>query len=441
MLEQNSLEQSLENLLTDLCKEALVEDSESNPPVTFYTRAPEGKTIAEGSTTISLNRRAYTLLENLIVQLRKEEQLRIKLSRKELEQEVITSIFEGTRALHEDTFDSRVLVDSLLARLEKGRETWDIYLPIDGLRLPDDKKLPLAGGVFTVLTDSEKDLLYDKYKNIWSQAKWYHPEQAETGIRTLSESFVETLGSSILWYHIQVNGRQQAAKNQAIESALLAMDILTFFALLNGINPEIFSSHFPYQGNRGIMKSLQISRTQGTLHSESGSPFPYTLDSSQYGRLTNLRAFQEVQSMSNIQNINPVQQRVLSGIQQYAEATRLPSSSAKLVWYLSALETVLLKETEYESRKVMKRRITRILGSIAEERLGPLYDKRAKIVHYGYRTRANEEFVTKVDIDYARSISYLGIISVVRHANDFVDANALLDHVDSLPASSKAKNV
>ena len=367
MSEQHSVTQSLEILLASLCSEALAEESELNPSVIFYTRAPKGKTIAEEATTISLNSRAYTLLQDVVTQLRINKKLRLELSRKELEQEAITSLFEGVKALQEGTFEAQALVDSLVTRLAEGHETWDTYLPIEGLELPGEEQLPLAGGVFKTLTNGEEDLLHEQCVKIWNQAKWQAPEHAESGIRTLSQHLDEILTSSRLWYQIQVSGHQQAAKNQAVEAAVLAMDILAFFALLNGINPEAFASHFPHQAKRGTMNSIQIAIGQCcTLDFESGIPFPYTLDSSRYRKLINLKEFREIQMMSNSYDPNPVQQRFLLGVQQYAEATRLPSLSAKLVWYLSALETVLLKETEHKSKKTIKRRMGKILDITAD---------------------------------------------------------------------------
>jgi len=434
MLEPNSLKQLLESLFTELCKEALVKENESNPSVIFYTRSPEGKTIAEEATTISLNRQAYALLQDVVIQLREDRRWRVELSRKELEQEAVTSLFEGTKALQEGIFNAQVTVDSLLTRLAIDRETWNIYLPIEGLELPNENELILAGGVFKTLAENEKGSLQDECMKIWSQAKWQPPESADSGICTLNQHLDETLNSNIMWYQIQVNGRQKAAKNQAIDAAILAMDILTFFALLNGINPEVFASHFPHQAKRGIMKSIQIALGRGcTLHSESGIPFPYTLDSSRYRKLINLKEFQEIQMLSNSHNINPVQQRFLLGIQQYSEATRLPSLTARLVWYLSALETVLLKETEHKSKKVIKRRISKILGVTAADKLDPLYDKRVKTVHYGHRNRIGEESATNIEVDYARSLSYLGIISIVKHSSDFTEIEAFLDYIDNLP--------
>ena len=438
MSEQNIVKQSLGTLLTSLCDEALAEESESNPSVVFYTRAPEGKTIAEQSTTISLNSRAFTLFQDIVTRLRMEKRLRFILSKKELEQEVITSLFEGTEALQESAFNVDALVNSLLNRLAEGGETWDIYLPIENLKLPKEEQISLAGGIFKSLTNGEKELLRDECMKIWNQAKWRVPQQAESGIQSLNEDFDEILTSSGLWYQIQVSGRQQAAKNQAIEAAVLAMDILSFFALLNEINPEVFASHFPHQGKRGIMKSIQMARGQRCgLDFESGIPFPYTLDSSQYRKLTKFKEFQQIQQISNSSNPNPVEQRFLLGVQQYAEATRLPSLSAKLVWYLSALETVLVKEDEGDRHKKVEKRVRKLLGETAAKTVVPLYDKRRKPVHYGYRNRVGEEFITETDIHEARSLGYLGINLALRHSYNFTEVSAFLGHIDSLPETSQ----
>jgi hypothetical protein len=216
------------------------------------------------------------------------------------------------------------------------------------------------------------------------------------------------------------------------------MDILSFFALLNEINPEVFASHFPHQGKRGIMKSIQMARGQRCgLDFESGIPFPYTLDSSQYRKLTKFKEFQQIQQISNSSNPNPVEQRFLLGVQQYAEATRLPSLSAKLVWYLSALETVLVKEDEGDRHKKVEKRVRKLLGETAAKTVVPLYDKRRKPVHYGYRNRVGEEFITETDIHEARSLGYLGINLALRHSYNFTEVSAFLGHIDSLPETSQ----
>ena len=434
MSEQNPMKQTIENLLINLCNEALVEDTDSNQSVIFYTRAPKGKTIAEESTTISLNSRAYTLLQEVVTQLRQDKKLRLEFSKKELEQEAITSLFEGVKAVQDGALDAQALTDSLVTRLAESRETWEIYLPIEGLDLPDKEQLYLAGGVFKALMNDEKDLLRNQCVKIWDQAKWQSSQHAESGIRTLSQYLDEALTSSKMWYQIQVNGRQEAAKNRAVEAAVLSMDILAFFALLNGIDPEAFACHFPHQAKRGIMKSIQIvSGKACSLPNESGFPFPYTLDSSKYGKLINLKEFQQIQAMSNSEDPNPVQQRFLLGVQQYAEATRLPSLSARLVWYLSGLETLLLKETEHKSRVTVKRRLGKFLNSNAAQRLDSLYDKRVKSVHYGHRNQIGEEFITETDVHDAKSLSYLGIILALKYSNNLASIDAFLDYINSLP--------
>lgn len=425
------MKETLGDLLVSLCREALAEETGSDQPVIFYTRAPKGKTIAEESTTISLNSRAYTLLQEIVTQLRQDKKLSVEFSKKELEQEVITSLFEAS---WNSAPDAQVLSASLVARLAEGRETWVIYLPIAGLDLPDKGELHLAGGVLRALPDDEKDLLRSQCTQIWSQATWRSLRHAESGTGALSQHFDEALASSEVWYLIQVNGRQQAARNQAIEAAVLAMDILAFFALLNGIDPEVFACHFPHQATRGIMKSIQVASGKAcSLPSESGFPFAYTLDSSRYSKLLNLQEFKQIQVISNSEAPNPVQRRFLLGVQQYAEATRLPSLSARLVWYLSALETLLLKETERTSRATVKKRLCRILDSKVAQRLDSLYDKRIKSVHYGYRNQVSADFVAEADIHDAKSLSYLGIILALKYSDDFAQVDRFLDHIDSLP--------
>lgn len=434
LAEEFSLDQ-LRSLITQLCREALAEETESDPPVTFYTRAPEGKTISEEATTVSLNRRARELLNTVVEEIR-DKRWSIELSRKELEQEVVTTLFEGTQALLENSFDEDALIESLLSRLSEKSLTWDVYLPILGLELPEGCHLTLAGGTLKELTNDEKHNLRDEYITIWRQARWNSPEKMQSGINKLTEQLEETINSSKFWYHIQVYGRAQSAKNQAVEAAALAMDILRFFALFNGINPEVFNLSFPHQAVTGEMKYLQIAKSQSCeLHSELGILFAYRVDEARYAKLTKLPEFQRLQLMSNKPDPTQVEQKALLGIQQYAEATRLPPLGLRLVWYLSSLETVLAKETEGERHKKVERRIGKLLGSKAAERVNPLYDKRRKLVHYGHRNRVGEELITDVEAQHARNLAYLGVVSALREVGEISSHDAFLDHLDALPTN------
>ena len=120
------------------------------------------------------------------------------------------------------------------------------------------------------------------------------------------------------------------------------------------------------------------------------------------------------------------------GIQQYAEATRLPSLGLRLVWYISALETVLAKENEGNRHKKVEKRIRKLLGESASRKICPLYDKRRKPVHYGYRNRIGNELISDVDVHVARDLAYLGIISALSYENNFEEHDYFLDYIDSL---------
>jgi len=424
-------------LLTCLCHEALIEESESNPPVTFFTRAPEGKTIAQEATTISLNQQGYGFLREIIDQLRHNKKWAVELSKEELEQEVVTALFEGTSALQEGNFDVDKLIESLLDRLGEGVATWEVYIPIANLELPEGSQLSLAGGMFKELTSREKDILRGEHVGIWRQAKWETPEKMESGMKVLAQSLEETITSSKFWYCIQVNGRAQAARSQAIEAAMLAMDILCFFALFNGINPEVFAPRFPNQTGRGIMNYIQIVKGQSCqISSELGIPFSYGLDAPRFNKLTRLAEFQKLQQISNKSDPSQLEQKFLLGVQQYAEATRLPSASLRLVWYLSALETVLAKENEQERHQrheKVGKRLRKLLGATAADMVGPLYNKRRKPVHYGHRNRIGNELITDAEIQRARTLAYLGIVSALSKLDNHTDHNVFLDYLDALP--------
>ena len=429
-------DQILRCLLTCLCQEALIEESESNPPAFFFTRAPKGKTIEQEATTIFLNKQGYLLLQEIIAQLRQNKKWVVELSKEELEQEVVTALFEGTQALQEGNFDVTELIKSLLQRLGKGVATWEVYLPIADLELPEGSQLTLGGGIFKELTSREKDIMRDELVGIRRQANWETPEKMESEMKFLAQRLEETITSSKFWYYIQVNGRAQAAKNQAIEAAMLAMDILRFFALFNRINPEVFAPRFPSQTGRGVMRYIQIVKGQcSKIGSESGVTFPYSLDALSFDKLIKHAKFQKLQQISNKSDPSQLEQKFLLGVQQYAEATRLPSASLRLVWYLSALETVLAKETEKERHKrheKVGKRLRKLLGDTAADMVGPLYDKRRKPVHYGHRNRIGDELITDAESQYAKALAYLGIVSALSKLDNHMDHDVFLDYLDAL---------
>ncbi len=79
-----SLKYKIADLLAALCREALVEETEDNPAVSFFIRAPEGKSISQEATSISLNKKDTQLLHQVTDNLRRDRELRLALSKKEV---------------------------------------------------------------------------------------------------------------------------------------------------------------------------------------------------------------------------------------------------------------------------------------------------------------------------------------------------------------------
>jgi len=130
-----------------------------------------------------------------------------------------------------------------------------------------------------------------------------------------------------------------------------------------------------------------------------------------------------IQDISCKINSTELESKILLGIQQFGEASRLNSVGAKLQWYLSTLETILAKEDmEYRNRS---KKTAQRLASLASgeedqliilERMAELYDKRRRLVHYGHRNRVGTDIVTKQDIQYARLYAYLATLIITEKA-------------------------
>ncbi|MEK7281800.1 MAG: hypothetical protein AAB037_05585, partial [Chloroflexota bacterium] len=380
----------------------------------FFIRAPEGKTIAQESTTISLSPKGAGIIQEVVAELRNDHGIRTKLSKRDVEKEVVTALFQGTEALEQGNLDAGALADGLLGRLSEGRDTWNVYLPIVGIELPEGQSLSLAGGSFKSLTTGEKQGLMEECVAQLKQAQWQSPQKQDSGVRTLTQDLDEIINSSKYWFHIAIEGRPDAAKELAVEAATLGMDILLFWGLLVGINPEMSSLGLPTQSKTQGMRAFQIASEGSQFHHE-GPPvaFPYKLDEPKFARLTKFIEFKKTQDTSNSPQPSEVGQKILMGIQQFSEAARLSSATLKLVWYLSALETVLAKEKEGTRHEKVERRIKKLLNGSVASWVGPLYEKRRRPVHYGQRNRLADELVTDTDFQRARILAYRGIVHAV----------------------------
>ena len=252
-------------------------------------------------------------------------------------------------------------------------------------------------------------------------------------VERVNRDFEETLASSQTWFHVSIEGRTRGARALATEKAVLALDILRFWALLVGIDPEMSTLNFPDRATTGRMETFQLAKDGfWNLESKRSVALAYKLDDKRFEKMTSLPEFAQVKAMSNKDVPNQVDQKFLLAIQQFAEACQLPSPTLKVVWFLSSLETVMARESEGDRHKKVAKRINLLLGSSAGDNVLRLYDKRRKPVHYGHRNHIGDELVTDSDVERAKMLAYLGIVNALQQCGRFTDHDAFVDALDAL---------
>ncbi len=410
--------------MASLCSEALQDDDAFEIPAMIFTEAPEGMTISQKATTITLSQRGAVLFHDLVEILRKDSESARDLSEDEVGIDLKSALFKGTASLERGEFDSNLLAEWLLERLQEGRVSWVVLLPISGLKVPEQEGLSLASGVFKRIGTIDRGELQDQHTYILRLAKWDSPENRERGVERLSQELDEILDSSETWFQVEVVGRQETARLVGEELAALGIDILLFWGRYVGIEPESSNIGFPTQSRIQGRRYFQFSEGESSyMGNEASGAILYNLDESRLRKLKTQPAFEHIQRISTKVDPTEFEQKLLLAIQQFAESTRLPSPTLRLVWYLSALETVLAKEDEGNRHKKVERRIRHLLGDDPASWVVPLYDKRRLPVHYGTRNRVGEEIVTRRDVEQAQLLAYLGIISCIKYVNS-VDEHA-----------------
>jgi len=430
-VEKMTLQTDIEANLRNLCAEALASLPESEHPSLVFTQAPEGEVIANGATTITLGAAGASLFRSIVSVLRGDPEIRIRLGEREIQNEVKVALFDGAEALEQNKLDARALVEALFNRINSGQENWVVYLPIESLELPEAESIELAGGIFKKLSYDEKQSLQNQGAIQANASKFTSETNRVSGVNEITKHLEDTLDSSSYWYVIQVNSRSQSAKDLAIEAAMLGLDILLFWGLLNGIDPE--TSSLGSGKARATSRSFQFVKDQCLqLDIEAPPIFPYKLTKSAFSRLLSLPEFRACQTMSNEELPTEVQGKFLLSIQQYAEAARLPSPTLKLVWYLSAMETILASEAEGSRHVKVSRRIQQLLGQTQSALVTPLYAKRRRPVHYGQRNRVREDLVTDVDLQTAKTLAYLAIVSALGKTGGFTQHTDFLRHLETI---------
>jgi len=421
----------IESTFVTLIKEGLI-DSEDRltMPSGIYSRA---------GVSINVNRKGRVLISELVREFQKDKFLSTSFSNKELENEIIDSVLEAALALDKGKSSIEEVVTTLLNRLNSERDNWLIILPIIGIELFEGAEIRLAGGAIRAFTEEDSRKLNRDAMDIWSTLR-YEDVVRQKRISELNGVLKDILSSSKVWFQTSVEGKREAAYSLALESCTLALDVLRFFALYVGIDPDTTALAIPTEGRKGKIDYLQFKGNKMVvLGGRLGEiVHPYTLDIKRLEKLVNFQQFKIVQEISAKINPNEVENKILLAIQQFGEASRLNSSGAKLQWYLSTLETILAKENdEYRDRgKKVSRRLALLIGNDKSKSkiindMDELYKIRQGPVHYGHRNRVGSEIVTKQDIADARFFAYLGTLRAIEYLSKVSSHDDLLNALDT----------
>lgn len=423
----------IESMLATILNEGLIEsEDKTTMPSGIYSRS---------GVSIMVNMKGRAHIDELVGELRKDKVLRISLSQQEMESEIVDSLVEAAVALDKGRLSLPDVITGLLNRVNQGRKNWRIFLPIIGIDFPEGVELKLVGGVIHTMGEKNTKRLRRNAMYIWDGAKLRTKKSKQKRLRDLTGIFDDIVSSSGVWFRTEVEGRQRAALELALESSTLALDILRFFAPYIGIDPDTSALAIPTEGKRGKLDYLQFedqkSVVLGGMFGEMH--FPYVFDMAKLKKLTEFAQFKVIQDISCKSNPTELESKILLGIQQFGEASRLNSVGAKLQWYLSALETILAKE-EVEYRNRSKKTAQRLASLASSEegklrvlaRMDELYNKRRRLVHYGHRNRVGSDVVNKQDIQSARLYAYLATLIITEKTispfsnitshNEFLDA-------------------
>jgi len=100
---------------------------------------------------------------------------------------------------------------------------------------------------------------------IWNRAKLRPGTSKQKRLRNLTGIYNDIVSASGVWFRTEIEGRERAAFELALESCTLALDILRFFAPYIGIDPDTSALVIPTEGKRGKIDYLQFEDKQSII--------------------------------------------------------------------------------------------------------------------------------------------------------------------------------
>jgi hypothetical protein len=337
------------------------------------------------------------------------------VSRKYVSEAVQHAVRTSLQGGDDTKFEVRLAdaIRELRSKLTKSAAPWRVFVPIlgaDSLSMPATVgrvRFNTVQGQFLKTLQRRVRAIIDSTANTASQKRSHK--------RTLTNDIkIDFEGKQLASVSIRAVDRD-AAVDVARDEIRATLDTINFFADL-ALSPGLRSAVF-LTGERanGVERSLVFQERESFVYPHHVvGPMALLQLSEVFSGRTGRHDAQRVSRWLKLKDPNTFQLRVLSAIKWAGRATTEHRADEALLFYVVALETLMLdpKQTAdigYRLRIRCAHLLARNVADRAEifDQVGKLYSKRSKLVHRG--TSA----VTPDDVATARALAKESILSIL----------------------------
>lgn len=383
--------------------------------------AEGGRMINRKGRMIIVSAHGRSLIEQLVDGLRADLTVARSLSASDVDAEVVSAVF----ATMEERTGVRNQARRLIERLSMGREEWTVVWPVMGLDMAPSEKLDIAGFSIGPLSATDLQAIWADVEEYASKAILADDPTPGSGASHVRGFTQQALESSGCWAIGKVIARQDSIQMIVTEELSVAFDILRSFALYIGIDPDDSYVGLPHSND---VNSALVYVPGGAFvwpNARMDTREPYVLSKDRVEHLRNFDLFQRACEIVRKDTLTRMEEQTQLAILQFGLSSRLERSGARLVNYLTVLETVLGGEKGASKGTTIGRRLALLFAPEDRARvrrdLEELYALRQRHAHHGQTSLRGRVVISNDDIGVARFYAYFAILFGLRATTEFTD--------------------
>ncbi len=329
---------------------------------------------------------------------------------------IIDSLFEWVRK--QWIAESKTsFIEDLLVSAEADIVEQDIGFPISMLSVEDE--LVIGAVVFKPITK-------DRFNKWFQNALEANRDNLEVVTEYIEKYRKKTQGNTIA--EITILAEDEHAIKIAKEKVLKSLSILRVFSPSN-LHPKLTEGF-------NILGSERNDRVNCQFYKEGVVDRTLEYLEHSYKLRTISKQDMEETRRLGLDIINDVlikskksefQEKVLDALDLYSKSTMLPGPEDKLIYILSAIESMLLKDTGEPIQKNLGERMAFFVGKTPEERIAikadveNIYNIRSKFLHHGYTIEESEMLAGFMRTAWNFIIKLIGEINKYNTKLEFIE--------------------